>query len=360
MPATHRLLRFSLQPIRLAAPLALLLLADPALAQDAERGFELFQSVECAACHGNTAQGMMAPALAGTRLSLAEVRRQVRSPRSRRMPDFDVEELSEDDLADIFAYMKGLEAPTLADKGTWWSIDLLNLPTPALPERKTIELHFTHRFSESLTDAGREGLYGLDSFAFPGFWFSYGLSDRIAPYVGRTANLATWEFGVKIKLLDERQTALPISVAANIGGTFLDANGIPNNNRFTIELPIGVRAGNRLAFQFVPIYTTDPDEQDFPDSDSHALALGFGGSLRLSTTYSLDVEYIANVGGFERFDALDQWQAGVTIHVRRHLFQLLVSNSTLTTPDFMAAGSFKTGIKSNVRFGFNLVRTFSF
>ena len=226
------------------------------------------------------------------------------------MPDFSVEELSEEDLIDIFAYMKGLEAPTLADKRTWWGIDLLNLPTPALPEKKTLELHFTHRFSESLTDAGREGLYGLDSFAFPGFWFSYGLSDRVAPYVGRTANLATWEFGVKIKLLDEHDISLPISIAANIGGTFLDANGIPNNNRFTVELPIGVRAGERLAFQFVPIYTTDPDEQDFPDSDSHALALGFGGSLRLSTTYSLDAEYIANIGGFEQFDASTSGRPG--------------------------------------------------
>ncbi len=344
----------------LAAPLTLLLLADPVLGQDAERGFELFQAVECAACHGSAAQGMMGPALAGTRLSLAEFRRQVRSPASQRMPDFSTDELSEDDLGDIVAYIKTLEAPTLADKRTWWSIDLLNLPTAALPEKKTLELHFTHRFSESLSDAGRERLYGLDSFAFPGFWFSYGLSDRIAPYVGRSANLATWEFGVKVKLLDEDQTSLPLSIAANIGGTFLDANGIPNNNRFTVELPLGIRAGDRLAFQFVPIYSTDPDEQDLPGSDGYALALGFGGSLRLSTTYSLDVEYIANVGGFERFDAANQWQAGVTIHVRRHLFQLLVSNSTLTTPDFMAAGSFKTGIKSNVRFGFNLVRAFSF
>ncbi len=356
-----RSLRFSLRSILRAAPLlALLLLADPAVAQDAEHGFELYESVECSACHGSDAQGMMGPALAGTRLSLAEVRQQVRSPSSRRMPAFSVEELSDEDLADIFAYLNGLEPPTLADKRTWWGIDLLNLPTPALPARKTVELHFTHRFSESLSDAGREGLYGLDSFAFPGFWFSFGLTDRIAPYVGRTANLATWEFGVKIRLLDESQTSVPISVAANIGGTFLDANGIPNNNRLTVELPIGVRAGDRLAFQFVPIYTTDPDEQDFPGSDGYAIALGFGGSLRLSTTYSIDAEYIANVGGFEQFDSMNQWQAGVSIHVRRHLFQLLVSNSTLTTPDFMAAGSFRTGIKSNVRFGFNLVRAFSF
>ena len=137
MPANH-LPRFSFPPILLAVLLALLLLADSALAQDSERGFDLFQSVECAACHGSAAQGMMGPALAGTRLSLSEVRRQVRSPRSRRMPDFSVEELSEEDLIDIFAYMKGLEAPTLADKRTWWGIDLLNLPTPALPEKKTL------------------------------------------------------------------------------------------------------------------------------------------------------------------------------------------------------------------------------
>ena len=358
MPA-HELLRFSACRILIPAALALLVLADTVLAQDAERGFELFQSVECAACHGAAAQGMMGPTLAGTRLSLAEVRRQVRSPRSNRMPDFSIDKLSEEDLADVFAYMTSLEAPTLTDKRTWWSIDLLNLPTPALPEKKTLELHFTHRFSESLTDAGREGLFGLDSFASPGLWLSYGLSNRFAPYMGRTANLATWEFGFKIKLLDERETSLPISVAANIGGTFLDANGIPNNNRFTIELPVGIRANDRLAFQFVPIYTTNPDEQDFPDSDNYALALGFGGSLRLSTTYSFDAEYIANVGGFRQFDALNQWQAGVTIHVNRHLFQLMLSNSTLTTPDFMAAGSFRTGLKSNVRFGFNLVRVFS-
>jgi len=46
--------------------------------------------------------------------------------------------------------------------------------------------------------------------------------------------------------------------------------------------------------------------------------------------------------------------------VRKHWFSLLLSNSTFTTPDFMAGGTVQTGINSNVRFGFNLVRAFSF
>ena len=351
----------------LRAPSALVVLATllalpaEALAQDAARGFDLFQTeFECASCHGTAAEGDLGPTLASTRLSIDEVRRQVRAPSSRRMPKFPEEKLSEEDLADIYAYVQDLQPPSLADKATWWNIELLNLPTPAMPARRHLELHFGHRFSESLSDAGREGLYGLDSFAFPGFWFSYGLHERVAPYVGRSANFATWEYGVKVALLLEGQLGVPISMAANIGGTYLDANGLPNPSRFTLEVPIGVRAGNRVALQVVPMFATNPDEFGFEGSAGTSTALGFGGSFKLSTKFSLDGEYITNIGGFERAGSVDQWQAGLTIHVRKHWFSLLLSNSTLTTPDFMVGGTVKTGIKSNVRFGFNLVRAFSF
>ncbi len=346
-------------------PIACLLIAaclwpSQAEAQDTARGFDLFQNaVECASCHGAAAEGGSGPALAGTRLSLDAVRRQVRAPSSRRMPAFDEEELSEEGLRAIYAYLGDLEPPSLADKATWWNIDLLNLATPAMPARRDLEIHFTHRFSESVVDAGFEGLYGLDSFAFPTFWFSYGLHERVAPYVGRSANLATWEYGVKLGLLLEDQISLPLSIAANIGGTYLDADGVPNAGRFTVELPVGIRLGDRFALQAVPMYATNPDELG-RSTEGYAAAIGFGGSVRINTRISLDGEYITHLGGFRRRDAVDQWQAGVTFHVRRHWFSLLFSNSAFTTPDFMVGGTQYTGIKSNVRFGFNLVRAFSF
>ena len=339
----------------------LLVVGTEAIAQDAARGFDLFQNTfECASCHGAAAEGGLGPTLAGTRLSIDEVRRQVRAPASRRMPTFPEEELSEEHLAAIYAYVRDLQPPTLADKATWWNIELLNLPTPVLPARGDLEVHFGHRFSESLADAGFEGLYGLDSFASPAFWFSYGLHERIAPYVGRSANFATWEYGVKVAILREGQLGVPLSVAANIGGTYLDADGLSSPKRFTLEVPIGIRAGNRVALQVVPMFATNPDEFGENGSPGSSTALGFGGSFKLSTKFSLDGEYITNIGGFTRTGSVDQWQGGVTIHVRKHWFSLLISNSTFTTPDFMVGGAAQTGIKSNVRFGFNLVRAFSF
>ncbi len=351
--------------LRVSAALVILAafasVATEALAQDAARGFDLFQNTfECASCHGAAAEGGLGPTLAGTRLSLDEVRRQVRAPSSRRMPQFAEEELSEEHLAAIYAYLRDLQPPSLADKATWWNSELLNLPTPALPERGNLQVHFGHRFSESLADAGFEGLYGLDSFAFPGFWFSYGLHERVAPYVGRSANFATWEYGVKVALLVEGQLGVPLGVAVNIGGTYLDADGLSNPSRFTIELPIGIRAGDRVALQVVPMFVTNPDEFAGDSGPGSSTAIGFGGSFKLSTKFSLDGEYITNVSGFARAGSVDQWQAGLTIHVRKHWFSLLFSNSTFTTPDFMAGGTFQTGINSNVRFGFNLVRAFSF
>jgi mono/diheme cytochrome c family protein len=330
-------------------------------AQDAARGFDLFQNTfECASCHGAAAEGGMGPTLAATRLSIDEVRRQVRAPSSRRMPAFPAEELPEEDLTAIYAYIRDLQPPTLADKATWWNIELLNLPTPAMPAHGDLEIHFGHRFSESLADAGFEGLYGLDSFAFPGFWFSYGLHERVAPYVGRTANFATWEYGLKIAILLEGQIGVPLSVAANIGGTYLDADGLPNPSRFTVEVPIGIRAGNRVALQVVPMFATNPDEFGAEESPGSSTALGFGGAFKLSTKFSLDGEYITNLGGYTRAGSVDQWQAGLTIHVRKHWFSLMLSNSNFTTPDFMVGGTPLTGIKSDVRFGFNLVRAFGF
>lgn len=351
--------------IRLAilSLLALLVCAGvshTALAQDPQRGAELFRTLECSECHGSGATGDLGPAIAATTLGIEQVRSQVRSPRGAMMPAFDEEELSPEGLRDIYAWLESLEPPSLASKQTWWSIDLLNLPTPTTPDQGDLEIHFSHRFSESISDAGTEGLFGLDSFAFPGFWFAYGVTDRIGAYVGRTANLATWEFGAKFAVLREDDLGAPVSIGAQVGFTALDADGIPNANRFTAELPVGVRLGDRVAIQAVPFYVTDPDELARPGSEDWSLALGLGGSVRLSRKLSLDGEWITNLDGFERPGSRDQWQAGLSIDVGGHIFQLLATNSVQTTPDFMVGGTLPTGIDSNVRFGFNLVRVFAF
>lgn len=89
---------------------ALLTACNPSSA-DASRGAQLFSSLPCSGCHGAQAQGQFGPALAGTDLTLAQVRRQVRSPRDR-MPAFDEATVSDGDLRDIYAWLSTLPPPT--------------------------------------------------------------------------------------------------------------------------------------------------------------------------------------------------------------------------------------------------------
>lgn len=89
---------------------ALLTACNPSSA-DASRGAQLFSSLPCSGCHGAQAQGQFGPALAGTDLTLEQVRRQVRSPRDK-MPAFDEATVSDGDLRDIYAWLSTLPPPT--------------------------------------------------------------------------------------------------------------------------------------------------------------------------------------------------------------------------------------------------------
>ncbi len=79
-----------------------------------ERGAELFITLPCAGCHGATAQGQFGPTLAGTSLTFEEVRNQVRDPRDK-MPMFSREQVSDDDLRDIYAWLSSLPEPGPTD-----------------------------------------------------------------------------------------------------------------------------------------------------------------------------------------------------------------------------------------------------
>lgn len=82
--------------------------ADDHIEDDlASEGREVYLEVGCAQCHGQDAEGsMMAPALAGH--TPEQVRRQVRNPVGM-MPRFDEDDLSDEKLNSLIAYIEGLD-----------------------------------------------------------------------------------------------------------------------------------------------------------------------------------------------------------------------------------------------------------
>lgn len=101
-------MKYLLFLVLIAAPL----LATPqtAPAGNAEKGKQLFMKQNCYYCHGTSGQGSRDGArIAQTSLNLQGVIRYVRKP-AGAMPAFTEKILSDQELTDIYAYLKSLPA----------------------------------------------------------------------------------------------------------------------------------------------------------------------------------------------------------------------------------------------------------
>jgi mono/diheme cytochrome c family protein len=93
-----------------------LLLAATAIAQtkagDSANGKRLFLRNGCYQCHGTVGQGGMAgPRLAQTKLALPAFTSSVRTPRPGNMPPYRTKVMSDQELADVYAYLQSVPAP---------------------------------------------------------------------------------------------------------------------------------------------------------------------------------------------------------------------------------------------------------
>ncbi|MBM4457946.1 MAG: hypothetical protein FJ011_09320 [Chloroflexi bacterium] len=78
---------------------------------DADTGRQVWLRQECIDCHGENAEGDRGPTLAGTGLTYDAVLLRVRTGKGR-MPDFTVEEISDLEVQQIYAWLRSLPPPT--------------------------------------------------------------------------------------------------------------------------------------------------------------------------------------------------------------------------------------------------------
>ena len=72
---------------------------------DAQAGQAAYTK-NCAACHGASAEGGLGPKLAGTKLAVSAVSSKVRAGAAPRMPAFDAAKVSDQDIANIHAWLQ--------------------------------------------------------------------------------------------------------------------------------------------------------------------------------------------------------------------------------------------------------------
>jgi mono/diheme cytochrome c family protein len=90
------------------------------LVGNTENGKKLFTSYGCYECHGTIGQGGTGPRIAPATISLSALLRYVRQP-SGQMPPYTEKVATDQELADIFEYLKSIPPPA-----SWMTIRLLN------------------------------------------------------------------------------------------------------------------------------------------------------------------------------------------------------------------------------------------
>jgi cytochrome c oxidase subunit 2 len=285
----------------------------------------------------------------------------------------------------------------LARKSTREDYDyrLINVPTPKRVLRHSLNLYFTHRFTQPIKplDESARQLFGLDSFGVASFGVFYGVTDKLYVSAYRSplcqrGLCRTIEVGVGYHWLDENQhSAIALSTYASVEG---DENFTRNftynlqtmlarsvtkyvNLFFSPAVHLNANGQRRFDPQASSFFPPTPVADTFRQ-DKHAASFGFGVNARVRPSISLLFEYTPRMGfklgrvrpifnaNFTQVTSFrNESEAeigfGIQKDIGRHSFSLTFSNTqTTTTARYNSSNLVLPPSKFII--GFNLYRRF--
>jgi len=269
---------------------------------------------------------------------------------------------------------------------------LVNVPTPKRVLKGSLNLYFTHRFSQPvrpLSESAKE-LIGLDSSAVPSFGLFYGITDKLYVNAYRSAICQrglcrTIEIGAGYHWLDEGvDSPIAVSTYASVEGD----DNFTQNYTYNLQLMVARSVTKYVNLFFSPAMHLnangqrrfDPRATDFfPPATvdfhlpRHTGSFGFGVNGRITPSVSLLFEYTPRVGFklgavqpiFNSAGRVIAFQPrseaeigfGVQKDVGRHSFSLTFSNTQTTTTSRYNSSNLVLP-PSRFIIGFNLYRRF--
>jgi hypothetical protein len=230
---------------------------------------------------------------------------------------------------------------------------LVSLPTTVRLPRFKSAFRVTHRFTRPLGDGTfgdlAEDLFGIDSGAFIGLEYRFGLMRGLQGGILRTSD-RTIQFFSQYNLLNQSSGALlGVGVLASIDGT--------NNFRDSYSPALGVAISRELgtygAVYVEPMWVnnSNPLPQELAD-DNDTFMVGLGLRLRVRPTVYVVGQIIPRTGYTP-----DAHPASFAIEKRAggHVFQLNFSNGFGTTMGQLARGGTSN---DDWYMGFNISRKF--
>jgi opacity protein-like surface antigen len=244
------------------------------------------------------------------------------------------------------------------------SVQLINSHTTKLPDKGDLVFLISHRFGP--VSAGFSDLWGLD-LATIRLGFEYGLTETTSLGIGRSTYKSNFDVFAKQLLLRQSTGAvnMPITLGV-IGSANISSDKWPNDGRdylfahrlsYSLQL-LATRKFNRsISLMLMPTYIHRNLVKNAADQND-VFAIGAGGRFKVSNRVALTAEYHYLLPGQTATDFINPLSVGVDIETGGHVFQLFFTNASSIYDAAYIAETTANWLKGNVRFGFNISRTF--
>jgi hypothetical protein len=223
-----------------------------------------------------------------------------------------------------------------------------------------------HRFDA--LNSGAYNLFGLD-YSTIRLGFEYGITDKLMVGFGRSSNQKTYDFLAKAKLLRQSsgKVNMPVSMTAFVSAVIETQDKtleVQDKTSYCTQLLIARKFNDKLSLQLNPTFLYR-NRVATAAQERALFALGFGGRMKLNKRLSLNAEYylafrdkdLKNAAGDNYHNSL---ALGVDIETGGHVFQLHFTNSTGMIEKQFIGDTSGSWAKGDIRYGFNVSRTFSF
>lgn len=259
----------------------------------------------------------------------------------------------------------------------------VNTYTPFTNDKGVAEAVITHRFEAAVIDSGGSSLWGLDGSAQIGLGMEYVPVKNVALQVYRARNYADYEFAAKVTLLWPT-TELPLGVGVRGGldwlsASYLESIGLQKQSSGFAQLLLSYTIADRVTLAAAPSYVQRTPVQ------TDVWNVPVAAQVRITNTIALIAEFIPksklDLKGFDDRGALVdtpavyQWCVLLEKAVYHHRFGLYIGNTLASTADQMMGGDYGASpytdpqgnrhivggvTDKNIRFGFNITRSFDF
>jgi len=255
---------------------------------------------------------------------------------------------------------KPQEAPVELPLQLFHSPQSLNLPTAETLQKGDFEFEISHRFLPPVKN-GSKDLYGLDGPVNMRFALGYAVTDNFVVTLGRSNADDNVELKGKYKLLQLKESFLPMLVGVQAGiarntQTFGQVASTGRTYQYFAQLIFNTLIEKKFGFGIVPsyLYNSNIYKTDVQSS----FTLGLNAQYYISTLVSVLAEFNPTVNGY--LNRYNSAAFGVELETGGHFFKLMLTNNAALNSTQYLAGSDKSFSSSDWRLGFNITRLLKF